>query len=114
MSPHTHEASRKLGLTKFAFRYCKDNGKDSAWCTTYKAPDHFNDYYYERELTFYYIRIYSPDIFKKIKKAFGVYHKYSVVAITVSMDGQMEGWDGEDEKLSSEELKKYTQIIGFE
>ena len=43
MTPHTHEASRKLGLSQFAFRDCGDGKKDSAWCTTYKAPDHFND-----------------------------------------------------------------------
>ena len=61
MSPHTHEASRKLGLTHFAFRDC-DNGKDSAWCTTYKAPDHFNDYYYSNNVTFYYIKVKSQRI----------------------------------------------------
>jgi len=44
MSPHTHEASRKLGLSYFAFRDCEGGGKDSAWCTTYRAPNHFNDY----------------------------------------------------------------------
>jgi hypothetical protein len=42
--PHTHEASRYLGLSKFQYRDCEGGGKDSAWCTTYKAPDHFNDY----------------------------------------------------------------------
>ena len=35
MSPHTHEASRKLGLSYFAFRDCGDDIKDSSWCTTY-------------------------------------------------------------------------------
>jgi hypothetical protein len=58
-SPHTHEASRKLGLSQFAFRDCGDGNKDSSWCTTYKAPNHFNDYYYKNNVTFYYIRVKS-------------------------------------------------------
>ena len=31
MSPHTHEASRKLGLSVFSFRDCEGGGKDSSW-----------------------------------------------------------------------------------
>jgi hypothetical protein len=70
MSPRTHEASRKLGLTYFAFRDCKGGQKDSAWCTTYKAPDHFDDYYYENNATFYYIKVKSPKMIDELKNTF--------------------------------------------
>ena len=112
-SPHTHEASRKLGLSKFAFRDCEGGKKDSAWCTTYKAPDHFEDYYYNLGLTFYYIRVYSSDMLQKIFKALGEYPKYQVVALTVDEGGSIEGWDGEDERMDDKQLKKYLNIIEF-
>jgi hypothetical protein len=113
MSPHTHEASRKLGLSKFAFRDCK-GGKDSAWCTTYKAPDHFNDYYYNNNVTFYYIRVLSPDLMNKLKEAFPKNWKnLIVVALAVLEDGDIDGYDGLDDQLSSKDIKKYTNIIGI-
>lgn len=69
MSPHTHEASRYLGLSHFAFRNC-EGGKDSAWCTTYKAPDHFVDYYYTQNYTFYYVKVKSLKLIDELKKEF--------------------------------------------
>ena len=51
--PWTHEASRKLGLSKFVY------GKECNWCTTFKNSDHWNDYFFDKQITFYYI------IFKK-------------------------------------------------
>ena len=45
-------------------------GKDSAWCTTYKAPDHFNSYYFSQGITLYYIRVKSPELIEKVKTAF--------------------------------------------
>jgi hypothetical protein len=113
MSPHTHEASRKLGLSKFTFRDCK-GGKDSAWCTTYKAPDHFNDYYYSSNVTFYYIRVLSPDLMNKLKEAFPKNWKnLIVVALAVLEDGDIDGYDGLDDQLSSKDIKKFTKIIGI-
>ena len=113
MSPHTHEASRKLGLSKFAFRDC-EGGKDSAWCTTYKAPDHFNDDYYNSNVTFYYIRVLSPDLINKLKEAFPKNWKnLTVVALAVLEDGDIDGYDGLDNQLSSKGIKKYTNIIGI-
>lgn len=113
MSPHTHEASRKLGLSHFAFRDC-EGGKDSAWCTTYKAPDHFNDYYYSRGVTFYYIRVKSPQMIEELKKAFPKKYKaMEVVALAVLEDGQIDGYDGLDKQINSKDIKTFTNIIGI-
>ncbi len=113
-SPHTHEASRKLGLSAFAFRDCGDGGKDSSWCTTYKAPDHFNDYYYSNNVTFYYIKVKSPDMMEELNKAFGKkWANMVVVALAVLEDGQIDGYDGLDRQISKEDIKKYTEIIGI-
>jgi SepF-like predicted cell division protein (DUF552 family) len=113
MSPHTHEASRKLGLSKFQFRDC-EGGKDSAWCTTYKAPDHFNDYYYTRNVTFYYIRVKSPELINKLKKAFPEkYKELEVVALAVLDNGQIDGYDGLDDQMSEKTINTFTNIIGI-
>ena len=129
MSPHTHEASRKLGLSHFAFRDCTDkNGnttgeKDSAWCTTYKAPDHFNDYYYSHNVTFYYVLVKSPAMIEELQKAFPGNHKKNkklkkykammVVALAVLSDGKIDGYDGLDDQISAKDIKTFTQITGL-
>jgi hypothetical protein len=114
MVPHTHEASRKLGLSYFAFRSCEGGGKDSAWCTTYKAPDHFNDYYYKRNVTFYYIRVRSEDIKQKLKKAFPKkYKQLEVVALAVLPGNKIDGYDGKDKQMSATEIKTYKKILGL-
>jgi len=111
MSPHTHEASRKLGLSVFAFRDC-EGGKDSAWCTTYKAPDHFNDYYYKHHVTFYYCRAKSPEVIEKLKEAFPKkYKEMEVVALAILEDGQIDGYDGLDRQLKSNEIQTYKNIL---
>jgi hypothetical protein len=112
-SPHTHEASRKLGLSKFAFRDCEE-GKDSAWCTTYKAPDHFNDYYYTNNVTFYYIRVKSPELLDKLKKAFPRRYKaMEVIALAVLEDGRIDGYDGLDAQIAKRDIKTFTDIVGI-
>lgn len=114
ITPHTHEASRKLGLSKFAFRDCGGGGKDSAWCTTYKAPDHFNDYYYVKNVTFYYIRVKSPKLIEKLKQAFSrSYKRYEVVALVLLQNGKIDGYDGYDKQMNAETIKKFTKIIGI-
>jgi hypothetical protein len=127
MSPHTHEASRKLGLSKFAFRDCEGGGKDSAWCTTYKAPDHFNDYYYKNNVTFYYIRVKSPEMIDKLKEAFPGQHKkdkklerykaMEVTALAVLSDnkrsGQIDGYDGLDDQINKNDISTYINILGI-
>ena len=115
MSPHTHEASRKLGLSYFSFRDCGGGGKDSAWCTTYKAPDHFNGYYYENNVTFYYIRVKSPELIEQLKKAFPKrYKEMEVVALAVLDNGKIDGYDGLNKQISSKDIKTFTDIIGIE
>jgi hypothetical protein len=114
MSPHTHEASRKLGLSQFAFRDCTDGGKDSAWCTTYKAPDHFNDYYYSNNVTFYYIKVKSPKMIEQLKQAFPKkWKKMIVVALAVLDNGKIDGYDGLDGQINQQDIKKFTDIIGI-
>lgn len=114
MSPHTHEASRKLGLSYFAFRDCKEGGKDSAWCTTYRAPNHFNDYYYKNNVTFYYIKVKSENLIEQLKKAFpSRWKNLIVVALTVLDNGKIDGYDGLDKQMKEKDIQTYTNIIGI-
>jgi len=114
MCPHTHEASRKLGLSKFAFRDCEGGGKDSAWCTTYKAPDHFNDYYYNRNVTFYYIRVKSNRLIEKLKDQFpNRYKKLEVVALAILPDENIDAYDGLDKQLTSSDINKFLKTINI-
>ena len=118
MVPHTHEASRKLGLSVFSFRDCAGGGKDSAWCTTYKSPDHFNDYYYGRNVTFYYIRIKpdSPKI-EELKEKFPKrWKQLQVVALalfTISKKNKIDGYDGLDRQMDQATIKKYMEMLGL-
>lgn len=114
MSPHTHEASRKLGLSAFAFRDCEGGGKDSSWCTTYKAPDHFNDYYYKNNVTLYYIKVKSQDLISKLQKAFPKRWKNMIVtALAVLENDKIDGYDGLDKQISAKDIKTFTDIIGI-
>jgi hypothetical protein len=114
MSPHTHEASRKLGLSQFAFRDCEGGGKDSAWCTTYKAPDHFNSYYYKNNVTFYYIKVKSQKFIDKLKEVFpNRWKKMIVTALAVLPDGRIDGYDGLDNQISERDINTFTSIIGI-
>lgn len=110
-SPHTHEASRKLGLTTFAYR---DNCKDSAWCTTYKAPNHFNDYYYKHNVTFYYVKAKSPEIGKKLKQEFGKdWKRMTVIAIAVLDDGKKDIYDGLDGRVPDNKIQQLLNIYNL-
>jgi len=114
MVPHTHAASRKLGLSHFAFRDCEGGGKDSAWCTTYKSPDHFNDYYYKDNLTFYYIKVKSLQMIKQLATSFPKNWKSMiVVALAVKNNGSIAGWDGLDEPIPTQTIKIFTDITGI-
>jgi len=114
MSPHTHEASRKLGLSQFAFRDCGDDGKDSSWCTTYKAPDHFNDYYYTNNVTFYYVKVKSQQMINQLQDKFPkTWKNLVVVALAVLDNGKIDGYDGIDKQISKDNIKEYTDIIGI-
>jgi hypothetical protein len=122
--PHTHEASRKLGLTTFAYRDCGNGDKDSAWCTTYKTSDHWNDYYLKNGATFYYIKIKSDKIMNQLEMAFPFKNEETmcgenmrVVAIAVLNDGRMDAYDGKDRrfdaKTSQKNVDKFRQIVGL-
>jgi hypothetical protein len=123
MCPHTHAASRKLGLSIFAYRECKESpsGKDSAWCTTYANHEHFNGYYYTHNITFYYIKIKSDQIMNKIKEVFSKKFPsldsdpFKVVAVAVYPNNdQREGYDGKDKKMDDDVLNEYLKIVGID
>ena len=115
--PHTHEASRKLGLTTFKYRDCGDGNKDSSWCTTYKTSDHWNSYYLKSNATFYYFLIRSDVLMKKLETSFPLTGKnMRVVALAVSSDDKIDGYDGLDNRLDSEtsqrNVDKFRKIVG--
>lgn len=119
ISPHTHEASRKLGLSHFAYRDCGNGSRDSSWCTTYKAPNHFNDYYHKNNVTFYYIKVRSKDLQDKLHNA-GYAENYFVTAIAVMPeDKRVEGkphldaYDGNDNNFKGKLLDRYLKIINI-
>ena len=115
--PHTHEASRKLVLTIFKYRDCGDGNKDSSWCTTYKTSDHWNSYYLKSNTTFYYFLIRSDVLMKKLKTSFPLTGKnMRVVALAVSSDDKIDGYDGLDNRLDSgtsqRNVDKFRKIVG--
>jgi hypothetical protein len=113
--PHTHEASRYLGLSKFSYRDCEGGGKDSAWCTTYKAPDHFNDFYFKQHITFYYIKLKNEAMIELAKAAFPARGGAMVVtALLVDKNGKVSScYDGTDSVMSGAEIAKFRKIIGI-
>ena len=113
--PHTHEASRYLGLSKFQYRDCEGGGKDSAWCTTYKAPDHFNDFYFKQHITFYYIKLKNEAMIELAKAAFPARGAAMVVtSLLVDKNGKVSGgFDGTDKVMSGTEAAKFRKIIGI-
>jgi hypothetical protein len=114
MSPHTHEASRKLGLSHFSFRDCGNGKKDSAWCTTFKSPDHFNDYYYKNNVTFYYIKVKSPQMIEKLKESFpNRWEKMVVVALAVLSNGTIDGYNGSDLQINSKDIQTFISILNL-
>ena len=101
VSPHSHEASRKLGLKYFAFR-TKDGVKDCAWCTTYSNNANFNDYYYNDNDTFYYF------LDKKNNKAYAFQvHKYGNITTYDELDNEINNNDVIDEYNLKQYLKPY-------
>ena len=116
--PHTHEASRKLGLTTFSYRDCGGGNKDSGWCVTYKASDHWNSYYLKSNVTFYYIKIKSDILMNKLINVFPSHgDSMRVVALAVLSDGKIDAYDGKDNRLdddtSQSNVNKFIKIIGL-
>ena len=112
--PHSHEASRYLGLSKFSYRDCEGGGKDSAWCTTYKAPDHFHNYYYKQGITLYYIKVKNESIINALKTAFPDKEgAMVVVALLVNKSGKLfDGYDAYDYQLNTKQIATFRQIVG--
>ena len=104
--PYTHQASRKLGLMYFNTR--EDN--TCQWCTTYKNSSHFNKYFYDSGVTFYYIKVRNLDLIKSLPL-----NKYDLqhVAILVHNDGKVEAYDGKDSLLPNSILKNFRNSIGI-
>ena len=113
--PHSHEASRYLGLSKFTYRDCEGGGKDSAWCTTYKAPDHFHNYYYKQGITLYYIKVKNESIINALKTAFPDKEgAMVVVALLVNKNGKLfDGYDANDNQLNTKQIATFRQIVGI-
>ncbi len=115
--PYTHEASRYLGISKFQYRDCEGGGKDSVWCTTYKVPTHFNDYFNKEQLTFHYIRIKDTGLLEKVKAGFPKRNGAAMVvtAIAIDKNGKVseESVDGANSKFTPEEIIKFRKIIGI-
>jgi len=123
MCPHTHEASRKLGLSTFKYRDCGDGKKDSSWCTTYKASDHWNDYYLKSKATFYYFLIKSDVLMEKLETEFPFINEDTmcgknmrVVALAVLDDNRIDGYDGLNKQFDSDtsqtNVDKFRKIVG--
>lgn len=112
--PHSHDASRKLGLSEFAYRKRDQGGDcDSAWCTTFKTDSHFLDYYYNQNITFYYVKIRSEKKKEELKKAFGKgWEDKSMCAFVVHPDGEIEAYDAMDHRMSDQEVKKVRRVMG--
>ena len=67
--PHSHEAARKLSMSKFGWKQCSEGeGLETPYCIAYKTPKHFDDYYYKHNITFYLIRAISPEMKDKLKR----------------------------------------------
>jgi len=106
--PYTHEASRKLGLKYFGVRA----DKTCAWCTTYATNTHFNNYFYTKGITFYYVKVRSNVLQQKVYEV-TKNKNLSHVALVVNPDGTVEGYDEEDSLISSTTLNKFRKIIGI-
>jgi hypothetical protein len=120
VSPLSHEAARKLGLSEFAHRVNPETGqKDCAWCITYKNATHWNDYTDNQLITFYFAKPKTQEKLQELQKAFPKKNVQSL-AILVSLVGDPDkeqgkitsGYDADDKQLSAADVKKYLNILG--
>jgi len=120
VSPLSHEASRKLGMSEFAHRINPETGKkDCAWCITFKNPTHWDDYTDNQLITFYFAKPKTQEKLQELQKAFPKRNVQSL-AILVSLVGDPDkeqgkitsGFDANDKSMSAAEVKKYLDILG--
>jgi hypothetical protein len=102
--PNSYEASRKLGLSTFAHRNNEQSGsKDSAWCTTYSNSSHWNDYYYNHNVTFYYCKIKDETLISELNKKYKTNSStcdLTVFAVAVLEDGTLDIYDANDAQIT--------------
>lgn len=115
VSPNTHEASKKLGKTEFTYFDKKTKEpRDSNWCTTYNNADHWNRYYYNDGITFYYIKIRSAELMEKVRNA-GYPAAFVVTAVGVTPENKLKFlFDGFDDEYSADEARKFLDLIGLQ
>jgi len=120
VSPLSHEAARKLGMSEFAHRINPETGqKDCAWCITFKNPTHWDDYTDNQLITFYFAKPKTQEKLQELQKAFPKRNVQSL-AILVSLVGDPDkeqgkitsGFDANDKSMSAAEVKKYLDILG--
>ena len=132
--PHTHEASRKLGLVQFAHRTKNGDDKpvDSQWCTTFKNDTHFLDYYYNQLITFYYVLVRGENMQEELAKTFKTdwksktrvaiccyttpeYEKYYAIHGEYPANAvfPIDAYDAKDHKMSNTDIEKFKKIINW-
>jgi hypothetical protein len=118
--PNSYEASRKLGLSTFAHRNNEQSGnKDSAWCTTYSNSDHWNDYYYNHNVTFYYCKIKDENLIEHLNSKYKTNKPtcdLTVFAVAILEDGTLDIYDANDAQIKlpdvlSKELKITSLLV---
>lgn len=119
IAPYTHEASREQGLRHFAIRVCFDEKdrptgqKDCAWCTTFKSPDHWNQYYYGEDKEFRYIKVKSEAMKQKLLQN-GFKEEETVIAVVIPRRGnKIIAFDGYDKKLDTDRLMTLLQLMNI-
>ena len=114
-APHTHDASRYLGLSKFQYRDCEGGTKDSVWCTTHKTPHEFSDYYFKQNYTIYYIKIIDELLIATVKAKFPKRGGAMVVtAVLITKEGVVHSWfDGDNKTLTESEITTFRKLIGI-
>lgn len=117
--PYTHEAARKIGLRDFNFRDTRGK-KDCAWCITFKSSDNWDSYFYDEEITFYFIKIKSDRLKNIIKKEFGGDERtayqvkgYDGIALGVHSNGEKFAFDGLNNQMDPDELDIYLKLINL-
>jgi hypothetical protein len=108
--PNTHEASRKLGMSKMCYR----DGKDSVWCTTHKSSGQWDSHFFNKMATFYYIAVNGGQPIECLKEKYGRnYLPFTRFALLVFPDNRMEGYDAENRRYKGRELEEYRECLGL-
>lgn len=111
VKPNTWEASRKLGLTRFAHRYNPETKtKDCSWCTTYKSDSHFGRYYLNSHDTLYYVDL-GGELEKQVTEKFG--NKLKQFAVLVKKDGKKLVYDTTDAEYTGQKATNILNTIGI-